>query len=82
MGMMVESLQSMFERASQLSEDRQIEIAALIAEAMEDPDEVDEDEREWRRKFAASPHALELLAEEAVSERAAGLTEPLEDLWK
>ena len=75
---MVESLQTMFERFGRLSEDRQIEIAALIAEAMEDSNEVDEDEREWRRKFAASPHALERLAQEAMEERSAGLTEP----WK
>lgn len=79
---MVEGLQTMFERAGQLSEDRQIEIAALIAESMEDPNEIDDDECEWRRKFAASPHALEKLAQEAMSEREAGLTEPLEDLFR
>ena len=78
---MVESLQTMFERAGQLSEDRQIEIAALIAEAMEDPNDVDDDELEWRRKFAASPYALGRLAQQAMAERDAGLTEPLENLF-
>ena len=72
----------MFERAGQLSEDRQIEIAALIAEAMDDPNEIDDDEREWRRKFAASPYALEQLAREAMAERDASLTEPLENLFR
>lgn len=70
---MIEQLQSAFEKAGRLSEEEQRSLAAILEEEMED-------EREWARKFAASPNALAFLAEEAKAERAAGLMEPLEDL--
>ncbi len=47
---------------------------------MEDQDRIEEiaDEAEWTRQFAASPEALDQLAEEARAELAAGRTTDLD----
>lgn len=46
-------------------------IALLILEELED-------ERKWQKSFAQSSNALAQLAEEALAEHRAGLTQPLD----
>jgi hypothetical protein len=68
---MTEALKRAFEAALRLPEPEQDELAAAILE------ELDADER-WEAAFARSQDALERLANEALEEHRAGLTEPLD----
>ena len=56
--------------------DRDANVALILEEL--------EDERRWQRSFTQSPQALARLAEEALAEHRAGLTQPLdlERLWR
>ncbi len=64
-------LKKAFEKASQLSAEEQDRFGAWMLE------ELNSEER-WRELFARSPELLEKLANEAITEHSAGLTEPLD----
>jgi len=64
-------LERAYAEVEQLAEPDQDAIAALILEELED-------ERRWQQSFAQSPQALARLAEEALAEHRAGLTQPLD----
>ena len=68
---MTQLLERAYAEVEQLAEPDQDAIAALILEELED-------ERRWQRSFAQSPQALGRLAEEALGEHRAGLTQPLD----
>lgn len=68
---MTHALKKAFEIASSLPDREQDALAAAILE------EVVADER-WEASLAASPGALEVLADEALREHRAGRTKPLD----
>ena len=68
---MTQQLERAYAEVEQLAEPEQDAIAALILEELED-------ERRWQQSFAQSPSALTRLAEEALAEHRAGLTQPLD----
>lgn len=68
---MTQMLERAYAEVEQLAEPDQDAIAALILEELED-------ERRWQQSFAQSPQALARLAEEALAEHRAGLTQPLD----
>ncbi len=68
---MTQLLERAYAQVRQLTEPDQDAIAALILEELED-------EERWHRSFAQSPAALVRLAEEALAEHRAGLTQPLD----
>ena len=68
---MTEMLSRAFTAASQLPDDRQDALAALLLA------EIDSDRR-WDEQFAASGNVLAKLAAEAVDEHRAGRTLPLD----
>lgn len=68
---MTQQLERAYAEVAQLAEPEQDAIAALILEELED-------EQRWRLSFAQSSSALMRLAEEALAEHRAGLTQPLD----
>lgn len=68
---MTKLLEQAFDKARKLPEQEQNSIADLILGELED-------EARWDRAFAASPHALATLAEEAAAEDRAKRTQPLD----
>jgi hypothetical protein len=68
---MTGALKKVFEEASRLPEAQQDELAAAIRE------ELAATER-WAGSLARSQHALERLADEALTEHRSGSTEPLD----
>jgi len=68
---MTQLLERAYAQVQQLAEPDQDAIAALILEELED-------EQRWQRSFAQSSPALVRLAEEALAEYRAGLTQPLD----
>ncbi len=68
---MTQLLKRAYAEVAQLPEPDQDAIALLILEELED-------ERKWQKSFAQSPDALAQLAEEALAEHRAGLTQPLD----
>jgi hypothetical protein len=68
---MTQLLERAYAEVEQLTEPDQDAIAALILEELED-------DRRWQQSFAQSPQALARLAEEALAEHRAGLTQPLD----
>ncbi len=68
---MTKLLQQVIDRVSQLSEDEQESFAAVMLHELES-------ERRWQGLFANSQDALAKLADEAIAEDDAGLTEPLD----
>jgi hypothetical protein len=68
---MTELLQEVFEAAAKLSPEEQDLLARWLLDEIAAEDEFD-------RKIAATAHLLTPLAEEALAEYRAGLTEPLE----
>lgn len=65
-------LQKAFARASELPEEEQDALAAVLMREMES-------ERRWAEAFAKSQHTLAKLADEAIAEYRAGKTKPRED---
>lgn len=68
---MTQLLKQAYAEVAQLPESDQDVIAALILEELQD-------ERQWQKSFAQFPDALARLAEEALAEHRAGLTQPLD----
>ena len=71
---MSERLQLLVDEVSKLPDEKRDRFIDRMLEELED-------DRRWAEKFAATPHVLERLAEEARAEHAAGLTRPLEELF-
>ena len=71
---MSDTLQRAFEEASKLPPEEQDRVGHALLEELED-------RRAWAEKFAATPHILEKLAEEARADDAAGRCRPLEELF-
>lgn len=65
-------LQKAFARASELPEEEQDALAAVLMREMES-------ERRWAEAFAKSQDTLAKLADEAIAEYRAGKTKPRED---
>lgn len=65
-------LQKAFARASELPEEEQDALAAVLIQEMES-------ERRWAEAFAKSQDTAAKLADEAIAEYRAGKTKPLED---
>lgn len=70
-GTMTEALEKVFGEVAKLPAEQQDALAAWIAEQLES-------ERRWDAAFAASADELGKLADEALAERRAGLTEELD----
>lgn len=68
---MTHLLEQAYAQVAQLPEADQDAIAALILEELED-------EQRWQKSFAQYPDALARLAQEALAEHRAGLTQPLD----
>lgn len=68
---MTDALEKVFEEAAKLPAEQQDALAAWIAAQLEY-------ERRWDAAFAASANELERLADEALAEKHAGLTEELD----
>ena len=70
---MSERLQLLVSEVSKLPQQEQDQFVEFMLAELKD-------DQEWAAKFAATPHILERLAEEARAEYDAGRTRPLEEL--
>ena len=68
---MTQLLEKAFEKASELPEEEQDDLAAFILEELES-------ERQWEQAFSESQDELERLADEALEEHNAGDSEKLD----
>ena len=68
---MTQLLEKAFEKASELPEEEQDDLAAFILEELES-------ERQWEQAFSESQDELERLADEALEEHNAGDSETLD----